>query len=60
MNEVCYWAEQSVDRIALVTSILERLDKQGWPNKSDIGWSEYDLEVGPRFACSPSLSASSC
>ncbi len=45
LGEVCYWGEQSVDRIGFVTSILERLDKQGWPNKSDIGWSEYDLEV---------------
>ena len=23
----------------------ERLDQQGWPNKSDIGWSDYDVEV---------------
>ena len=45
LGEVCYWGEQSVDRIGFVTSILERLDKQGWPNKSDIGWSDYDLEV---------------
>lgn len=45
LGEVCYWGEQSVDRIGFVTTILERLDKQGWPNKSDIGWSDYDLEV---------------
>jgi hypothetical protein len=25
--------------------MLRRLDHQGWPNKSDIGWSEYDVEV---------------
>ena len=34
-----------MDRIGYVTSLLERLDKQGWPNKSDIGWSDHDLEV---------------
>ncbi len=45
LKEVCYWGEQSVDRIGYVTSILEQLDKQGWPNKSDIGWSDHDLEV---------------
>jgi len=28
-----------------VTAMLRRLDQQGWPNKSDIGWSEYDVEV---------------
>ena len=35
LKEVCYWGNQSVDRIGYVTSLLERLDKQGWPNKSD-------------------------
>ncbi len=51
LKEVRYWGEQSVDRMAFVTSVLERLDKQGWPNKSDIGWSDYDLDVlGNRWA----------
>lgn len=45
LNEVCYWGDQNVDRIEFVKTILERLDKEGWPNKSDIGWSEYDFEV---------------
>jgi hypothetical protein len=45
LEEVCYWGGQEVDRIGFVTSVLARLDQQGWPNKSDIGWSEYDLEV---------------
>ena len=31
--------------LALVADILRRLDQQGWPNKSDIGWSDYDVEV---------------
>jgi hypothetical protein len=51
LAEVRYWGDQSVDRMAFVTTILERLDKEGWSNKSDIGWSEYDLEVlGNRWA----------
>ena len=45
LKEVCYFGDASVDRIQFVTRTLERLDKEGWPNKSDIGWSEYDLEV---------------
>ncbi len=45
LGELCYWGDQSVDRIEFVKGILERLDLEGWPNKSDIGWSEYDLEV---------------
>ena len=45
LREVQYWAEQRLDRLALVADLLRRLDQQGWPNKSDIGWSDYDVEV---------------
>jgi GT2 family glycosyltransferase len=45
LREVQYWAERRLDRLALVADILRRLDQQGWPNKSDIGWSDYDVEV---------------
>jgi glycosyltransferase involved in cell wall biosynthesis len=45
LREVQYWAEQRLDRLALVADMLRRLDQQGWPNKSDIGWSDYDVEV---------------
>jgi hypothetical protein len=45
LNEVCFWAGAGVDRIEFVKGVLERLDKEGWPNKSDIGWSDYDIEV---------------
>jgi len=45
LGHVQYWAEPSVDRLAFVTAMLRRLDHQGWPNKSDVGWSEYDVEV---------------
>jgi hypothetical protein len=45
LRDVQYWAEPPIDRLAFVTSMLRRLDHQGWPNKSDVGWSEYDVEV---------------
>jgi hypothetical protein len=45
LRVVQYWAERRLDRLALVADILRRLDQQGWPNKSDIGWSDYDVEV---------------
>ena len=45
LNEVKYWAERRLDRLALVAEILRRLEQKGWPNKSDIGWSDYDVEV---------------
>jgi GT2 family glycosyltransferase len=45
LREIQYWAEQRLDRLAFAAAILHRLDQQGWPNKCDIGWSDYDLEV---------------
>lgn len=42
---VAYWGSAPVDRIQFVSSVLERLEKDGWPNMSDVGWSDYDLEV---------------
>lgn len=45
LREVRYWAEHPVDRLAWVGSILNRLDQRGWPNKTDVGWSDYDVEI---------------
>jgi glycosyltransferase involved in cell wall biosynthesis len=45
LRQVQYWAEPPINRLEFVTAMLRRLDQQGWPNKSDIGWSEYDVEV---------------
>jgi hypothetical protein len=34
-----------------VADVLHRLDQQGWPNKSDVGWNEYDVEIyGSRWS----------
>jgi len=45
LREVAYWAEQRLDRLALVADIVRRLEQQGWPIKPDVGWSNYDVEV---------------
>jgi O-antigen biosynthesis protein len=45
LREVRYWAEHPVDRLAWVGGILSRLDQRGWPNKADVGWSPYDVEI---------------
>jgi hypothetical protein len=51
LDQVCYWAEQRVDRLAWIAAVLHGLEKQGWPNKSDIGWSEHDVEIyGSRWS----------
>jgi len=46
-----YWGEMSIDRIDWVTSLALRLDQQGWPSKTDSGWSEHDIEIfGSRWS----------
>lgn len=45
LDEVCYWSERRVDRVQFVADLLRRLEAMGWPNKSDIGWSEFDVEL---------------
>jgi GT2 family glycosyltransferase len=51
LREVDYWTDEPVDRLAFVGDILRRLDHQGWPNKPDIGWSDYEVEIyGSRWS----------
>jgi len=45
LDQVQYRAEQRIDRLAFVADLLERLERQGWPNRADIGWSDYDVEI---------------
>jgi GT2 family glycosyltransferase len=45
LGQVSYWAEQRIERLQLVARILRELDQRNWPNRSDIGWSEFDVEV---------------
>ncbi len=45
LHEVSYWAEQRIERVDFVAKILHELDRRAWPNRSDIGWSEFDIEV---------------
>jgi glycosyltransferase involved in cell wall biosynthesis len=47
LGEVSYWTEGNprVNRLRWVADLLRRLDQRGWPNRSDIGWSDYDVEI---------------
>jgi glycosyltransferase involved in cell wall biosynthesis len=45
LDRVQYWSERHLDRVEFVNAILACLDKQGWPHKADIGWSEFDVEL---------------
>jgi glycosyltransferase involved in cell wall biosynthesis/exo-beta-1,3-glucanase (GH17 family) len=40
-----YWANYPVDRMEFLGALLRELDKQGWQNKTDNGWSEFDVEI---------------
>ncbi len=51
LDEVQYWADGYQDRFDFLGRILERLDREGWQNKSDSGWNEFDVEiVGSRWS----------
>jgi len=45
LNEARYWAEKRLERVEFVARILRELDHRNWPNRSDIGWSEFDVEA---------------
>ena len=45
LDQVDYWSTQPLSRLALAGEIVQRLEQQGWPNKADIGWSDYDVEL---------------
>jgi hypothetical protein len=45
LREARYWSAHGVDRARLVALVIEELNRRGWPNRSDIGWSEFDLEI---------------
>ena len=51
LHAIEYWAEHWLDRVEFLQGILARLDEQGWQNKADAGWSDYDIEIyGSRWA----------
>ncbi len=51
LGKVQYWAQHRIDRLAFVASLLQRLNTKGWPNRSDAGWSEHDVEIyGSRWS----------
>jgi glycosyltransferase involved in cell wall biosynthesis len=45
LGEMQYWTETRLDRLAFAADFLRRIEQQGWPTRSDIGWSDYDFEI---------------
>jgi glycosyltransferase involved in cell wall biosynthesis len=54
-EELLYWAESYVDRLDFLGRILAQLDRDGWPNKTDSGWSNFDVEIFGSRWCSLQL-----
>jgi len=51
LDRLYYWGEQTLSRIDWVNGLVLRLDQQGWPSKTDTGWSEHDIEIfGSRWS----------
>jgi glycosyltransferase involved in cell wall biosynthesis len=51
LGQVCYWAEDGTDRLTWVASVISGLEKNGWPYRPDIGWSDFDAEIyGSRWS----------
>ncbi len=51
LDQLLYWSENGVDRMAFLARVLERLDQRNWPNRPDAGWSQFDVELyGSRWA----------
>lgn len=44
-NELQFWDVNGVERITFLQAVMERLDQKDWPNKVDLGWNNYDLEI---------------
>ena len=40
-----YWSDGSVDRVALLRTVVAKLEKEGWPCKWDSGWTDHDVEI---------------
>jgi glycosyltransferase involved in cell wall biosynthesis len=50
-GEVRYWSGHGLDRVAFLQRVLGRLDAQGWQNKTDSGWSRFDVEISGSRWC---------
>jgi GT2 family glycosyltransferase len=42
---VGYWSSGAVDRLRLLSTLMAQLERERWQFRSDLGWSDHDLEV---------------
>jgi hypothetical protein len=44
-----YWSENGVERNALLKSIFDLLEEEGWSYSADTGWKEWDIQIYGNF-----------
>ncbi|HEY5035814.1 MAG TPA: hypothetical protein VII74_01635 [Chthoniobacterales bacterium] len=44
-----YWSEAGVERNALLKSIFQLLEEEGWSYSADTGWKEWDIQIYGNF-----------
>ena len=49
MRRRVYWSEEGVERNALLKSIFELLEREGWSYSADTGWKEWDIQIYGNF-----------
>jgi glycosyltransferase involved in cell wall biosynthesis len=59
LENLYYWADTHISRIDWLNGIALRLDQQGWPSKTDTGWSDHDLEIYGSRWCQLQLTTAS-
>ncbi|MBI3192566.1 MAG: glycosyltransferase [Pedosphaera parvula] len=56
-----YWAKNGIGRMDFLERVLAELDGQGWPNRTDTGWNEFDVEIhGSRWCNLQLVTAAEC
>ena len=54
-REVRYLTQNGLSRLDFLNLVLQQLDQQHWQNKTDAGWSAYDVEIFGNRWCSLQL-----
>jgi len=44
-----YWSEEGIERHALLKTIFELLDEEGWNFSADTGWKSWDIQIYGNF-----------
>jgi hypothetical protein len=49
LSKLVFWNEEGKGREALLTSVIELLETEGWSYSTDTGWKEWDVQIYGSF-----------